>query len=77
MYFNPYSRKFVFCCFQKEKKGERETLIGCFLNAPELGNKPTTWVCALTGNQTRNLSVKGWCSNQLSHTSQGKGELFF
>ena len=41
------------------------------LHVPHLGIEPTTWVSALTGNQTCDLSVTGRCSNQLSHTGQG------
>ena len=32
--------------------------------------EPVTWVCALTRNQTCNLSVTGQRSNHLSHTVQ-------
>ena len=39
---------------------------------PRLGIKPSTQVCALTGNWAHSPQVMGWCSNQLSHTSQGK-----
>ena len=38
--------------------------------------EPTTWVCALTGNQTHNLSVMGRCSNQLRHMGQGRKYFF-
>ena len=66
---------------EKEKEGERkreresekerekhqcvrETFIGCFPCVPGLGIEPPTFWCA------------GWCSNQLSHTSQGLSLLF-
>ena len=38
----------------------------------QLGTKPATQACALTGNQTSELSVCGMMPNLLSHTSQGK-----
>ena len=41
---------------ERGREGERggETLIGCFL-----GTEPATQACALTGNQTHNLSGYG------------------
>ena len=38
---------------------------------PQLGTWPATQACALTGNQTSNLSVSRLVLNPLSHTSQG------
>ena len=49
----------------------RETAIGCLSYAPQLGTKPTAQACALTENQTDNLSFGGTTPNQLSHTGQG------
>ena len=39
--------------------------------------KPAAQACALTGNQTRDLSVYKTMPNQLSHTSQGRREIYF
>ena len=38
---------------------------------------PMTQACALTGNQTRDLSVRRLVPNPLSHTSQGDHYLNF
>ena len=38
---------------------ERETSIGCSSYMPQLGTRPATKVCALTGNRTRDLLVYG------------------
>ena len=46
----------------------RETSTSCLSHAPNWG--PATQVCALTGNQTGNLSGCGTMPNPLSHTSQ-------
>ena len=57
---------------KKEKHHcERETLISCFLHAPELRTEPTTQACALTWSRTCDLSVCKTVPNQLSHTGQG------
>ena len=49
---------------ERERKGKREReRIGCFIYLC------THWlilVCSLMGDQTRNLGLSGWCSNQLS-----------
>ena len=42
------------------------------LTRPQVGTWPTTQACALTGNQTSDLSVHRPALNPLSHTSQGK-----
>lgn len=42
---------------ERENPWERETSVGCFPYAPQLGIKPANQACALTGNQTYNLSV--------------------
>ena len=39
--------------------------------------KPAAQACALTGNQTCDLSVYKTRPNQLSHTSQGRREIYF
>ena len=44
---------------------------------PQLGTWPTTQACALTGNQTSDLSVCRMMPNPLSHTSQGYCHFFF
>ena len=41
------------------------------LTRPQLGTWPATQTCALTRNQTDNLSVRRPELNPLSHTSQG------
>ena len=46
------------------------------LSHPQLGTWPTTQACALTGNQTGNLSVQRLALNPLSHASQGKNTTF-
>ena len=63
--------------------GGRETLM-CERNIhqlplshPQLGTWPTTKACALTGNQTGDLSVCRLVLNPLSHTSQGTSHYFF
>ena len=64
----------IFIFLERGKGGRRrgrETSIGRFLYSPEPGIEPTTWACALIGNQTRNLLVSSMMLNQLSHASQG------
>ena len=61
---------------QEETEGEkhqcdRGTSIGCLLQAPIPGIKPTTQACALTGSRTYDQLVCRMMPNQLSHTSQG------
>ena len=41
------------------------------LTHPQLGTKPETQACALTGNRTWDLSGHRLLLNPLSHTSQG------
>ena len=55
-FFNPHLRTFFHCCL--ERKGERETSIGCLLYVPRPEIKPTTQVCTLTRIQTHNLLVQ-------------------
>ena len=50
---------------------ERETLISCLLYAPQPGTKPTTLACALTLNQTGDLSPCWMMLNELSPSGQG------
>ena len=50
---------------------EREILIGCLSDVPQLGTQPTTQACALTRNQTKDLSLRRMMSNQLIHSGQG------
>ena len=42
------------------------------LTLPQLGTWPTTQACALSGNQTSNLSIHRPALNPLRHTSQSK-----
>ena len=44
---------------------------------PQLGTRPTTQACVLTGNQTSDLLVCGMIPNPLSHTSQGWISIIF
>ena len=66
---------------EKEREGEkylceRETWIGCLTYAPQPGTKPTNPACALTRNQTSDLSLCGTMPNQLSHTLSGHVRFF-
>ena len=71
-------KKILFIYFQREgKRGRRRgrETSACEryqlpLTCPPLGTWPTTQACALTGNQTGNLSVHKPALNPLSHTSQ-------
>ena len=63
------------------KEGEkhqcvRETSISCLSHASQLRTKPTTQACALTGDQTCDLSIFRTMPNQLSHSSQGRNPFF-
>ena len=40
------------------------------LVCPQMGTRPTTQACALTGNPTGDILLCGMTLNQLSHTSQ-------
>ena len=44
---------------RKKHRCKRETWLVAFSYAPQLGIKPTAWVCALTGNRTCKLLVCG------------------
>ena len=76
-----FSNFFKFLIFREkgregERKGEkhqceREISIGCLPYVPQLGTKYATQACALTWNQTSDLSVCRMTPNKLCHTSQG------
>ena len=55
----------------REKERERNITVWLPLACPQLGTRPTTEACALTGNQTNNPLVCRPAHNPLSHTSQG------
>ena len=46
------------------------------LTCPQLGTRPTTQTCALTGYRTSRLSVCRPALTPLTHTSQGKLYIF-
>ena len=69
---------FLFICGEREEEGEKEgKKHHCVrdhqlsLAGPQLGTRPATQVCALTGNQTSDLPVHRPELNPLSHTSRG------
>ena len=55
----------------KKKERERNINVWLHLTHPHLGTWPATQACALTGNQTRDLSFCRPVLNPLSHTTQG------
>ena len=67
---------------ERRREGEREgekhqcVVASCTpplpLAHPQLGTRPTTQACALTGNRTNNPLVRRLAFNPLSHTSQGQ-----
>ena len=73
-------------CFKRERKGERkggrETSIQerstcwwtpiCSLTRTQSAAQ----ACALTGNQTHNLSVTSWCFNHMSHTGESGFDIY-
>ena len=74
-----FLRFYLFIFREKGREGEREgekhryareTLIG-YLLTPPTGDRPTTQACALTRNQTGDLSVHRLVLIPLSHASQG------
>ncbi|KAF6090917.1 hypothetical protein HJG60_012262 [Phyllostomus discolor] len=73
-------KKILFIYFWREgnggrkggRKRGRKTSINCLSHTPQLGMEPATQACALTGNQTSDLSLCRTMLNQLSHTGQGK-----
>ena len=66
--------KIVFICCQREGKGgrRRETSPSCLSFALRLGIKPATQACALTRNQTGDLSLCRLTPNPLSHPGQSR-----
>ena len=73
--FYPHQRTFFFIAFrERDKWGERdrknlcgrETLIVCLLIHAQRGIEPATCVCDLTRNQTHDLLVSVWHSNQVT-----------
>ena len=70
-FFNPHPRHFLLLFRKRQEEAERERLKErnidmrekhwsvASLNLPQQGIEPTTWVCALIGNQTCHLSVYG------------------
>ena len=55
----------------REKTKERNINVWLPFTRPQLGTRPTTQTCTLTGNRTSNLLVQRPALNPLSHTSQG------
>ena len=74
VFFNPHVRTF-FHWFLGREEG-RETLMWersikwLSLVCTWSGTKPSTYVCAPTGNHTHDLSITGGCSNELSHMAR-------
>ena len=55
----------------RDTERERNISVWLPLVHPQLGTRPTTQACALTGNQTSDPLVHRLSLNPLSHTSQG------
>ena len=55
----------------REKERERNIDMWLPLACPQLGSKPATQACTLTGNRTGKSLVHRLALNPLSHTSQG------
>ena len=73
-FFNIYFCKDFSYLFLERGEGrekERETSDQLLLVQPQMGTWPAAQVCALTGDQTGDLSVHRLMLNQLSHSSQG------
>ena len=73
---------YLFVFRESVKRGREtstwETSKHCLSYAPWLGTEPTTQACAVTRNQTCNLSLCRMTPNQLSHTGQGgRGYFYF
>ena len=63
---------YLFLEIGEGREKERESNIDQLpLTWPQLGTWPTTQACALTRNQTSDLSICRLMLNPLSHTSQG------
>ena len=77
---------FFFIAFTEIEEGKRKSernidvrekhQLAAFSYVPRLGIKPTTWVCALTGNWTHDLSVYKM-TFQLTEPHQPVGGFFF
>ena len=74
-FFFPHQRT----CFERGREGEREgekywcereTSVALCTHC-DMGTKPTTQACTLTGIEPTALLFMGHCPNQPSHTSQG------
>ena len=61
----------------KEKERKRNINVWLPLTCPLLGNWPATQACSPTGNQTCDLWVHRPALSPLSHTSQGRTDVFF
>ena len=57
---------------RREKERERNISVWLPLVHPQLGARPTTQACSLTGSQTSTPLVRRPALNPLSHTSQGQ-----
>ena len=68
--FNPYLIDFSERGKEGEKKGGRETSVGCFLYMTQLGPNPQPRQVSWPGIEPVNFWFIGWCSKQLSHISQ-------
>ena len=69
-----FEKDFIYLFLERGREGEREgEIYQCVVasHTPLLGAWPATQACALTGNQTSDLSVHRPALNPLSHTSQG------
>ena len=56
---------------EKERERERHIHVWLPLGHHQLGTRPATQACALTGNRTSGPLVRRLVLNPLSHTSQG------
>ena len=67
-----FSRFYLFIFRYRGKEGEMEKNINLLLlTCPQMGTWPRSQACALTRNQSSDLSVRRLMLNPLSHTSQG------
>ena len=69
--------KNIYLFLERGMEGEGNINVWLPLVRPLLGTWPATQACALTGNQTSNLSVHRPVLNPLSHTSQSDSMCFF
>ena len=60
-----------------EREGEKHQCVVASCTPPNQGPGPRTQACALTGNQTNNLSVCRLVLNPLSHNSQSSNFVFY